>query len=100
MREFVKGDGLQKTPPTRGLLCPKDKASSDCGADHLVGHFGPHQVVESLPGAMARYQIIRIDLLEGCDDFMNVIVGQWRHDVEATNDRMHLLDARSGLRLL
>src|SRR6516162_3232439 len=46
---------------------------------------------------MARYQIIRIDLLEGCDDFMNVIVGQWRYDVEPTNDRMHLLDAGSGL---
>ena len=46
---------------------------------------------------MTWYQIIRIDLLEGCDDFMNVVVGQWRHDVEPTNDRMHLLDAGSSL---
>ena len=46
---------------------------------------------------MAGYQIIRIDLLEGCDDLPNVLVGQRRHDVETTNNSMHLLDAGSGL---
>src|SRR5262245_16267431 len=46
---------------------------------------------------MAGYQIIGIDLLEGRDDLPNVLVGQWRHDVETTNNSMHLLDAGSGL---
>src|SRR5262249_6237650 len=45
---------------------------------------------------MAGYQIIRIDVLEGCDDLPNVLVGQWRHDVESTDHRMHFLDAGSG----
>src|SRR5262245_43576346 len=75
----------------------EDKAGSNRGANNLVGHFGAHHVVESLSGAMAGYQIIRIDVLEGCDDLPNVLVGQWRHDVESTDNRMHLLDARSGL---
>src|SRR5215472_2504951 len=97
MRDIVKGDGLRKTPPARGLLCPEDKAGSDCGADHLVGHFGPHQVIKSLPSTMARYQIIRIDLLKSRDDLPDVLVGQRRHHVEAANDRMDLLDAGSGL---
>src|SRR4029450_6313826 len=65
--------------------------------DHLVGQFGPYQVVKSFPGTMTGYQIIGIDLLESCDDLPNVVVGQWRHDVETANDRMHLLDAGSGL---
>ncbi len=46
---------------------------------------------------MARYQIIRIDLLKSRDDLPDVLVGQRRHDVEAANDRMDLLDAGSGL---
>src|SRR5262249_28444270 len=79
------------------MSCAEDKAGSNRGANHLVGHFGAHKVVESLSGAMAGYQIVRIDLLEGCDDLPNVLVGQWRHDVESTDNRMHLLDARSGL---
>ena len=49
---------------------------------------------------MPRNQIIGIDLLEGGDHLPNVLVGQWRHDVEAANDRVHFLDAGSGLRLL
>jgi hypothetical protein len=50
--------------------------------DHLVGQFGPYQVVKSFSSTMTRYQIIRIDFLESCDDLPNVLVGQWRHDVE------------------
>src|SRR5262245_7676412 len=49
---------------------------------------------------MAGYQIIGIDLLEGRDDLPNVLVGQWRHDVESTDNSMHLLDAGSCLCLL
>jgi hypothetical protein len=81
-------------------LCSKDEASSDRRTDHLVGQFGPYQVVKSFPSTMTRYQIIRIDLLEGCDDLPNVLVGQWRHDVESTDNRMHLLDAGSCLCLV
>ena len=65
--------------------------------DHLVGQFGPYQVVKSFASTMTRYQIIRIDFLEGRDDLPNVVVGQWRHDVETADDRMDLLDAGSGL---
>ena len=68
--------------------------------DHFVGHFAPHKVVESLPRTMPRNQIIGIDLLESCDHLPNVLVGQWRHDVEAADDRVHFLNAGSGLRLL
>src|SRR5262245_47651054 len=78
----------------------EDKAGSNRGANNLVGHFGAHHVVESLSGAMAGYQIIRVDLLEGCDDLPNVLVGQWRHDVESADHRMHFLDAGSGLCLI
>src|SRR5256886_13621386 len=46
---------------------------------------------------MARYQIIRIDLLKSRDDLPDILVGQRRHDVEAANDRMDLLDTGSGL---
>ena len=65
--------------------------------DHLVGQFGPYQVVKSFPGTMTGYQIIGIDFLESCDDLPNVVVGQWRHDVETADDRMDLLDAGSSL---
>src|SRR5713226_6013319 len=68
--------------------------------DHLVRHFGPHKVVESLPCTMARNQIVRINILEGRDHLPNVLVGQWRYDVEAADDRVHFLDTGSGLRLL
>src|SRR5215468_2909945 len=79
------------------MSCAEDKAGSNRGANNLVGNFGAHHVVESLSGAMAGYQIVRIDLLEGGDDLPNVLVGQRRHDVETTNNSMHLLDAGSGL---
>jgi hypothetical protein len=65
--------------------------------DHFVRQFGPYQIVKSFPCTMTRYQIIRIDFLESCDDLLNVLVGQWRHDVETANDRMDLLDTGSGL---
>src|SRR5262249_56049717 len=67
------------------------------GTDRLARQFGPQQVIKSFPGTMARYQIIRIDLLKSRDDLPDVLVGQRRHDVEAANDRMDLLDAGSGL---
>src|SRR5215813_1265894 len=75
----------------------EDETGSDRGTDHLARQFGPHQVIKSFPGTMARYQIIRIDLLKSRDDLPDVLVGQRRHDVEAANDRMDLLDAGSGL---
>jgi hypothetical protein len=75
-------------------------ASSDCGVDYLIGHFRPDQVIEPLPGTMARYQIIRIDLLESRNDLPNVVVGQGGHDVKAADNRMYFPDAGSGLRLL
>jgi hypothetical protein len=65
--------------------------------DHLVRQFGSYEVVKSLPSTMTRYQIIRIDLLESCNDLPNVLVGQWRYDVETADDRMYLMDAGSGL---
>src|SRR5215469_3042694 len=89
-----------RAPLTRPDLCSEDKAGANRGANHLVGHFGANHVVESLSGAMAGYQIIGIDVLEGCNDLPNVLVGQWGHDVESADNSMHLLDAGSRLCLL
>src|SRR3954451_2623659 len=79
--------------------CSEDEASSDRRMDHFVGHLSPHQVVESLPCTMARYQIVGIDLLESRNDLLNVLVGQRWHDVKAADDRMYFLDAGGRLRL-
>jgi len=64
-RPSLKDNWVSLAKPCFGLtLCFKDEASSDGGTDHLVRHFGPHQVVKSFPSTMPRYQIIRIDLLK------------------------------------
>src|SRR5512133_2330206 len=77
--------------------CPEHNTRSDRRVDDFVGHLSPDQVVKSFACTVARYQIIDIDLLERRDDLPDVIVAQRRHDVEAADERMHLLDARSGL---
>ena len=41
----------------------ENEPRSDGRADDLVGHLGTHEVIESLAGTMARYQIVGIDLL-------------------------------------
>src|SRR5262245_35911020 len=97
---FAAMHGLRPEPlQSSRLLCAEDEAGPDRGMDHFGRQFGPHQVIKSLPGTMARYQIIRVDLLKSRDDLPDVLVGQRRHDVEAANDRMDLLNAGSGLRL-
>jgi len=48
---------------------------------------------------MAWDQVIRIDLLQSRDDQSDVGVVERRNDMEATNNCVHLLDARHGLRL-
>src|ERR1700716_2397807 len=103
----MRNSGTRSSARRGSALCER---RADSGSEHetsangrmddLVGHLGPYQVVESLSGAMARYQVIGVDLLERRDDLSNIRVGQWRHDVEAAHDRMHFLDAGSGLRLL
>ena len=74
----------------------EDETGSDRGKITLQGS-SARKVIKSFPGTMARYQIIRIDLLKSHDDLPDVIVGQRRHDVEAANDRMDLLDAGNAL---
>src|SRR6476620_2213707 len=48
---------------------------------------------------MSGDQIVGIGLLERRNDLSNVIVGQWWHDVETADERVHLLDAGRRLRL-
>jgi len=48
---------------------------------------------------MAGDQVIRIDLLQGRDNLPDVGVVERRNDMEATDNRMHLLKAGHGLRL-
>src|ERR1044072_6661662 len=67
--------------------------------DHFVGHFSAHEVIEPLPSTMARNQIIRIHVFEGCNDFPNILVAQRWHDVKTADDRMYSLDAGGSLRL-
>ena len=48
---------------------------------------------------MPRNQIIGIDVLEGSDDLLDVLISQRRHNMEAADYRMHFLDAGRDLRL-
>ena len=80
-------------------MASEDEASSDRRMDHFVGHFSPHEVVESLSCTMTWNQIIRIHVFEGRNDLPNVIVGQRWQDVKAADDRVYFLDAGGGLRL-
>src|SRR5262245_20378654 len=49
---------------------------------------------------MGRHEIVRIDLLEGCDDLPEVIIRQRRNEMEAADHCVNLLYARCGLSLL
>src|SRR5262245_60300761 len=77
----------------------ENEPCSDGRADDLLGHLGTQKVIESLASTMTGYQIFGFNLFEGRDDLSNVVVVQWRDDVEAADESMHLLNARSGLRL-
>ena len=78
LRTGLLGKGQTWLPiPSRRFCCScsEDEASSDRRMDHFVGHFSPHEVVESLPCTMTWNQIIRIHVFEGRNDLPNVLVG-------------------------
>ena len=69
------------------------------GGDHLVAHGLAGEVVEPVAGAMGGDQEIGVDLLECGDGLPDVVVAERRHDVEAADHGVHLVDARHLLRL-
>src|SRR5262245_21321084 len=48
---------------------------------------------------MRSNQIVWVDSPKFIDRLVNVVVAEWRHDMEAANDSVHLVDARGFLRL-
>src|SRR5439155_1666114 len=75
------------------------KAAAGGRDQHLVAHLCGRLLHEVEPGAVHRDHYVGVELLDLGDDLGEVILRR-RPEMEAADDRVHLLDARDLLRLL
>jgi len=80
-------------------LRSEDEPGSHGRVNDFVAQLITSEVVEPISGAMAGDQVIRIDVLQGRNDLLDVGVVERRNDMETTDNSMHLLEAGHGLRL-
>ena len=100
VREFYSA-GLNRVRAISmcGVLRPEHQPCADRRVDHLVAERGAGQIVEPVAGAMADDQVSRIDIAEFLDGLVDVVVAERRHDMEAADHGVHLVDARRRHRL-
>src|SRR5262249_33278009 len=84
--------------PTR-LTC-EHKPRPYRGMNDLFSHGFASEIIEPVAGAMRRDQDIWIDFLECFNCLADVVVAERRHDMEAPDDGVHLVDAGYFLSLL
>ena len=85
---------------SEAVATPEHEARPHRRVDHLVAQRIARQIVKAVARAVRRDEPVGVHLAESRDGLAAIVVAERRHDMEAADDGVHLVDAGDRLSLL